>query len=47
MLASNQAMGRTQEGTAGSKATAGVVLPRLNPMDCYYLYNPDGYFRVE
>ncbi len=24
-----------------------VVLPRLNPMDCYYLYNPDGYFRME
>lgn len=21
-------------------------LPRLNPMDCYFLYNPDGYYRV-
>ena len=24
-----------------------MMLPRLNPMDCYYLYNPDGYFRME
>lgn len=21
-------------------------LPRLNPMDCYFLYNPDGYYRM-
>jgi ATP-dependent Clp protease protease subunit len=21
-------------------------LPRLNPLDCYWIYNPDGYFRV-
>ncbi len=21
-------------------------LPRLNPMDCYFLYNPDGYYRT-
>jgi ATP-dependent Clp protease, protease subunit len=23
-----------------------VVLPRLPPLDCYFLYNPDGYFRL-
>ncbi len=23
-----------------------VVLPRLDPVDCYYLYNPDGYYRL-
>jgi ATP-dependent Clp protease protease subunit len=22
------------------------VLPRLGPFDCYYLYNPDGYYRI-
>jgi ATP-dependent Clp protease, protease subunit len=22
-----------------------LTLPRLNPMDCYWIYNPDGYFR--
>ena len=24
-----------------------MPLPRLNPLDCYYLYNPDSYFRTE
>lgn len=23
-----------------------AVLPRLNPMDCYWLYNPDGYYHT-
>jgi len=23
-----------------------VILPRLNPVDCYYLYNPDDYYRL-
>ena len=23
-----------------------VLLPRLEPVDCYYLYNPDNYFRL-
>jgi ATP-dependent Clp protease protease subunit len=23
-----------------------VYLPRLNPKDCYFLYNPDGYYQV-
>ena len=30
-----------------AKGRSYVTLPRLNPMDCYYLYNPDGYFRME
>ena len=24
-----------------------MVLPRPNPVDCYYLHNPDGYYRAE
>jgi len=24
-----------------------MVLPRANPADCYYLHNPDGYYRAE
>jgi len=24
-----------------------MVLPHLNPVDCYYLHNPDGYYRTE
>lgn len=24
-----------------------ALLPRLNPLDAYWLYNPDGYYRVE
>ena len=24
-----------------------MVLPHLNPVDCYYLHNPDGYYRAE
>lgn len=23
-----------------------VILPRLDPVDCYYLYNPDNYYRL-
>ena len=23
-----------------------MSLPRVNPLDCYWIYNPDGYFRV-
>lgn len=23
-----------------------VILPRLDPVDCYYLYNPDSYYRM-
>ncbi|MEP6671398.1 MAG: ATP-dependent Clp protease proteolytic subunit [Chthoniobacter sp.] len=30
-----------------AKGHAYMVLPHLNPVDCYYLHNPDGYYRVE
>lgn len=28
------------------KGRAHMNLPRLNPLDCYWIYNPDGYFRT-
>lgn len=28
------------------KGRAYMTLPRLNPLDCYWIYNPDGYFRA-
>ncbi len=28
------------------KGRAYMSLPRLNPLDCYWIYNPDGYFRA-
>jgi ATP-dependent Clp protease protease subunit len=38
-------------GAAGEFATHATgnsaALPRLNPLDCYYLYNPDGYYQVK
>jgi len=24
-----------------------MLLPRLSPLDCYYLYDPDGYYRMQ
>ena len=24
-----------------------IILPRLNPLDCYYLYDPEGIYRTE
>jgi len=32
---------------ADEKGRPYMLLPRLNPVDCYYLYNPDNYFRSE
>jgi ATP-dependent Clp protease protease subunit len=32
---------------ADEKGHLFMKLPRLNPVDCYYLYNPDNYFRGE
>jgi len=29
-----------------AEGQAHVSLPRLSPLDCYFLYNPDGYYRV-
>ena len=34
-------------GKPDEKTRSPQVLPRLNPVDCYYLYNPDGYYRSE
>lgn len=28
------------------KGRSYMSLPRLNPLDCYWIYNPDGYFRA-
>lgn len=42
--------GFIDNGVAESKDERGrpaAMLPRLNPMDAYWLYNPDGYYRVE
>ncbi|MDQ3620891.1 MAG: ATP-dependent Clp protease proteolytic subunit [Verrucomicrobiota bacterium] len=39
--------GGAQVEKAGAKGRPSQLLPRLNPADCYYLYNPDGYFRIE
>jgi ATP-dependent Clp protease protease subunit len=30
-----------------ARAGRAVVLPRLNPLDCYYLYDPEGVYRTE
>jgi ATP-dependent Clp protease protease subunit len=30
-----------------AKGRTYMVLPHLNPVDCYYLYNADGYYRTE
>jgi ATP-dependent Clp protease, protease subunit len=34
-----------EKGSSGSRNS--ITLPRLNPADCYYLHNPDGFYRVE
>ena len=30
-----------------AKGRAYQVIPRVNPVDCYYLHNPDSYYRME
>lgn len=32
--------------TIDAKGRPSMVLPRLNPFDCYWLYNPDGYYKL-
>lgn len=44
------ATGRAQhphhsERTDAVSLTTNATLPRLNPVDCYYLYNPDGFYQ--
>jgi ATP-dependent Clp protease protease subunit len=29
-----------------AKGRPSMVLPRLNPFDCYWIYNPDGYYKL-
>lgn len=36
--------GLTEQSDAQGRRFA--LLPRLNPLDCYYLYNPDNYYRL-
>ena len=43
------ARGETQSASSERVDANGrryVLLPRLEPVDCYYLYNPDNYFRL-
>ena len=42
----------TEQATTGvekidAKGHPYMLLPHLNPVDCYYLHNPDGYYRAE
>lgn len=52
-VASNGQQVATADHAAGStekvdaKGHPYMVLPHLNPVDCYYLHNPDGYYRTE
>jgi ATP-dependent Clp protease protease subunit len=45
------AMGQQGTGVTGEtrdeKGRLYMSLPRLNPMDCYWMYNPDGFYRAE
>jgi ATP-dependent Clp protease, protease subunit len=34
------------EEKTDEQGNAYAVLPRLPPLDCYFIYNPDGYFRL-
>ena len=35
------------EFATSTTANASATLPKLNPLDCYYLYNPDGFYQVK
>jgi ATP-dependent Clp protease protease subunit len=39
--------GGTGEFATRATVSAPATLPRLNPLDCYYLYNPDGFYQVK
>jgi ATP-dependent Clp protease protease subunit len=45
LASANTAPGSPAQSSAGSDSRRS--LPRLNPVDCYYLYDPDGYYRAE
>lgn len=48
-LVKNPDSSSTFTGEFATKATGHVLasLPKLNPLDCYYLYNPDGYYQIK
>ncbi|HEY3899891.1 MAG TPA: ATP-dependent Clp protease proteolytic subunit [Chthoniobacter sp.] len=43
----NQAQAPATSEKVDAKGHPYMVLPHLNPVDCYYLHNPDGYYRTE
>jgi ATP-dependent Clp protease protease subunit len=43
---SKQAAGEYLQAQADADGRRHFTLPRLNPVDCYYLYNPDDYYRL-
>jgi ATP-dependent Clp protease protease subunit len=45
--AANVARAEASVQKVDAKGRAYQVLPRVNPVDCYYLHNPDGFFRME
>lgn len=46
MEASTGLHGSELKAQTDEKGRVFMSLPRLNPRDCYWLYNPDGYFRA-
>jgi ATP-dependent Clp protease protease subunit len=34
------------KATVDEKGRPCMILPRLNPLDCYWIYNPDSYYRL-
>ena len=43
---SKQAGGEYLQEQTDGNGNRHVILPRLNPVDCYYLYNPDDYYHL-
>ena len=43
---SKQTGGEYLQAQTDGNGNRHVILPRLNPVDCYYLYNPDDYYRL-
>ena len=43
------APGHLEDVVAGTdeRGRPAALLPRLNPLDAYWLYNPDGYYRMQ
>ncbi|TLD70860.1 peptidase S14 [Phragmitibacter flavus] len=45
-LATSTASADPHAETTDAKGRPSMLLPRLNPFDCYWLYNPDGYYKL-